>query len=185
MSQQTVPNPTPESNAFLGYAPAVYVGTYAKYNSGNLGGRWVNLELWAGDRAGFLAHCAEIHSDESDSEFMFQDFQNFPREFYGESSLPEALFAWLDLDEDERELLARYQDATGDSDAALEQARDAFSGTYGSGADAAEEMATECGNIPKNFPNWIVIDWEATWNCNLRHDYSTSEHDGKLWLFHH
>jgi antirestriction protein len=34
-------------------------------------------------------------------------------------------------------------------------------------------------------PTWIVIDWEATWNRNLRHDYSTSEHDGKIWLFHH
>jgi antirestriction protein len=185
MSAETIPTTTAASNDFLSYAPAVYVGTYGKYNNGNLGGRWVNLDLWAGDRDGFLAHCAEIHSDESDPEIMFQDFQNFPREFYGESNLSEALFAWLELDDNDRELLARYQDAVGDRDATIEDAREHYSGTYDSGADAAEQMAEDCGYVSKDLPTWIVIDWEATWNRNLRHDYSTSEHDGKIWLFHH
>ena len=185
MSASSTTTKTTTGATFLDYAPAVYVGTYAKYNAGNLSGAWVNLETFAGDRDGFIAHCAGIHADETDPELMFQDFQNFPREFYGESDLPEALFTWLDLDENDRELLARYQDAVGDKDADIDTARDHYAGTYDSGADAAEEIATECGTIPKDFPSWVVIDWEATWNCNLRHDYATSEHDGKIWLFHH
>lgn len=185
MSAETIPTTTDNSNDFLAYAPAVYVGTYGKYNSGSIAGRWVNLDLWAGDRDGFLAHCAEIHADESDPEFMFQDFQNFPREFYGESYLPEALFAWLELNENDRELLASYQDAVGDRDADIDTARDHFAGTYDSGADAAEEIAKETGAVPDDLPCWLVIDWKATWECNLRHDYATSEHDGKIWLFHH
>jgi len=170
--------------------PAVYVGTYSKYNRGSLGGRWVDLEQFAGDRAGFLAHCAEIHADEHDPELMFQDFQGFPREFYGESCLPERLFEWLEMSEDDRELLARYIDATGDDDAELSDAQDHYAGTYGSGAEYAESLAEDLGIIQtgmtKNMPDWLVhcIDWDRAWECELRFDYSTSEHDGQLWIFH-
>jgi antirestriction protein len=163
----------------------VYVGTYAKYNAGSIKGEWVNLDDYAGDREGFLAKCREIHADEADPELMFQDFEGFPREFYGESGLSPSLFEWLEMDEWDRELMARYQDATGTDDATLDQARDAYSGTYDSGADAARRMAEDLGEVPKDLPAWIVIDWEASWNCNLRHDYSTStDDDGRLWLFH-
>lgn len=170
----------------MDYAPSVYVGTYAKYNAGSIGGEWVNLEGFAGDRAGFLAKCAEIHADEADPELMFQDFQNFPRGFYSESELPEALFEWLDLDEQDRELLTRYQDAIGDNDATIDDARDRFSGTANSVAEFAEQIAEDCGEIPKDIPAWIVIDWESSWNCNLRFDYSTSEAEhGTIYFFHH
>jgi hypothetical protein len=73
----------------------------------------------------------------------------------------------------------------GDKDADIDTARDHFAGTYDSGADAAEQMAEETGAVPKDFPTWICIDWESTWECNLRHDYATSEHEGKIWLFNH
>ena len=34
--------------------------------------------------------------------------------------------------------------------------------------------------------SWIVIDWEATWNCNLRYDFSVIEYsDGVLILHNH
>ena len=33
---------------------------------------------------------------------------------------------------------------------------------------------------------WIVIDWQATWDCNLRHDFSVIEYsDGVLILHNH
>jgi antirestriction protein len=164
--------------------PAVYVGTYSKYNRGSLGGRWVELEQFAGDREAFLAHCAEIHADEHEPEFMFQDFQGFPRDFYGESCLPERLFAWLTMSDDERELVARYIDATGFDDAELSDAQDHYAGTYRDGADFAASMAEEWGCIPKDLPAWISIDWEHSWEGGLRFDYSTSEHNGETWFFH-
>ena len=81
------------------HEPAVYVGTYEKYNNGSIGGGWMSLE--GHDKESFYAACAELHSDESDPEFMFQDFQNFPREFYGESGLAAEIWDWLELDEDD------------------------------------------------------------------------------------
>jgi antirestriction protein len=62
--------------------PKVYVGTYAKYNNGDLTGEWVDLTNFS-NKEDFLEYCAELHSDESDPEFMFQDYENFPREYYG------------------------------------------------------------------------------------------------------
>src|SRR5690349_16831915 len=55
-------------------APRVYVGTYAKYNNGSIAGAWLDLEDYA-DKDSFLAACAELHKDEDDPEFMFQDFE--------------------------------------------------------------------------------------------------------------
>lgn len=164
--------------------PAVYVGTYGKYNNGSIAGKWVDLEQFAGDREGFLAHCAEIHKGEHDPEFMFQDYQRFPERFYGESCLPDALFAWLELDEQDREMLERYIDATGDDSADIRDAQDHYAGTYSTGADFAEAIAEELGIVPKDFPSWIAIDWERTWEGGLRFDYSTSEHNGEIWFFH-
>ena len=164
--------------------PRVYVGTYGKYNRGSLGGSWVDLERFAGDRDAFLAYCAEIHKDEHDPEIMFQDFQGFPQEFYGESCLPERLFEWLEMTEDDRDLLARYVDATGAAGAELRDAQDRYAGTYRDGAEFAAAMAEEWGDIPKDLPAWIAIDWEHSWEGGLRFDYSTSEHNGETWFFH-
>lgn len=167
-------------------SPRVYVGTYGKYNNGNLAGQWLELEDFAGDREGFLARCAQIHKDEHDPEFMFQDFEGFPREFYGESSLGDGLWEWLELDEDDREILAAYVDATGDESVDIRAARDHYVGTYTTGAEFAEQTAEECAELGSALPAWLrhCIDWERAWECELRHDYTTSERDGGLFIFH-
>lgn len=121
----------------------IYVGTYAKYNSGSIAGAWLDLEDYA-DRDAFLVACAELHKDEEDPEFMFQDFEGFPRAFYSESSIPDELWDWLQLDEDDRELLAAYQEAVDES-ATIEQARDAFSGIFDSEADFAADWFEQTG----------------------------------------
>ncbi len=161
----------------------IYCGTYAKYNRGSIQGAWIDLADH-NDKESFLAACAELHADESAPEFMFQDFEGFPRRFYSESSVPEALWDWLALDEDDRDLLSAYIEATSaDATATIDDARDAFAGHYDSGADFAEDIAEETGAVPKDFPTWIVIDWEATWSCNLRFDYVEQEHNGKTYFF--
>lgn len=79
--------------------PKVYVGTYAKYNNGDLTGEWVILSDFI-DYDDFLEHCAEIHSDEDDTEFMFQDYEGFPAEYYNESGLKPELWDYLATIED-------------------------------------------------------------------------------------
>lgn len=65
---------------------AVFCGTYKKYNSGGLGGAWINLADYSSAKE-FYAKCAEIHKDELVPEFMFQDVENLPTELYCEDSI--------------------------------------------------------------------------------------------------
>lgn len=51
----------------------------------------------------------------------------------------------------------------------VEYVRDAYQGTYNSEADFAEEFTEEVyGEVPVH----LVVDWEATWKCNLRYDFN-------------
>ena len=58
-------------------SPALYCGTYGKYNEGNLRGMWVDLSTFDYYEE-FEAFCFAIHADEADPEIMFQDFDNMP-----------------------------------------------------------------------------------------------------------
>ena len=55
----------------------VYVGTYAKYNNGSLFGAWLDLSDYS-DKEEFYEACRELHKDEEDAEYMFQDWENVP-----------------------------------------------------------------------------------------------------------
>lgn len=66
--------------------PAVYVGTYHKYNCGSIFGMWFDLTTFA-DYDEFCAVCRFLHRDESDPELMAQDYENFPEEWYTEGGV--------------------------------------------------------------------------------------------------
>ena len=57
--------------------------------------------------------------------------------------------------------------------------RDAYQGQYESGAEFAQQMAEDCGDVPRNMSSWIEIDWKASWD-NLSFDYFESE-DGYIF----
>ena len=84
--------------------PAVYVGTYGKYNDGSIQGKWMYLDDYV-SYDDFIKDALELHKDEEDPELMFQDFEGFPKRYHGESSLDKDLWDWIALDEDDRELL--------------------------------------------------------------------------------
>ena len=73
----------------------IYVGTYAKYNNGTLQGEWVSLSNFY-DLDGFLEYCAEIHEDEEEPEYMFQDWENIPEELIDEGHLDSNFFELRD-----------------------------------------------------------------------------------------
>jgi hypothetical protein len=50
----------------------------------------------------------------------------------------------------------------------LDRFEDSYVGEYRSGAAFAEEM---CGDMV-DVPSYIIIDWESTWECGLRYDYT-------------
>ena len=57
--------------------------------------------------------------------------------------------------------------------------RDAYMGCYESGAEFAQSIAEDCGDVPRDMPSWIEIDWKASWD-NLSFDYFESE-DGHIF----
>lgn len=70
---------------------AVYCGTYKKYNEGSLDGGRLHLGRYQ-NGAAFLEACKKLHADESDPEFMYQDFEYLPDEFYSESCIYPEVF---------------------------------------------------------------------------------------------
>jgi len=138
--------------------PAVYCGTYAKYNNGSLFGEWVDLTQFT-DTSDFYAFCAELHKDEEDPEFMFQDYENFPASLYCESAVTDGLYDWINMDSDDQELLAAAIDCFGDI--TLEQAQGAYYGQYDSDEDFAQSLAEETGAINDDLQwPYTCIDWE-------------------------
>ncbi len=79
--------------------PKVYVGTYAKYASGSIDGKWVDLTDFDNEDD-FLEKCREIHSDEEDPELMFQDYEGFPSKYYSESHIDPEVWDYIEKIED-------------------------------------------------------------------------------------
>ena len=51
---------------------------------------------------------------------------------------------------------------------------DAYQGKWNSGAEFAQNLAEDCGEVPTNMSSWIEIDWKASWD-NLSYDYFESD----------
>ena len=57
--------------------------------------------------------------------------------------------------------------------------RDSYYGQYENGAQFAQNLAEDCGDVPRGMSSWIEIDWEASWE-NLTYDYVESN-DGHIF----
>lgn len=165
--------------------PSIYVGTYSKYNAGSLYGMWVDLTSFE-DYDEFEKFCRELHIDEDDPEFMIQDFEHFPKVWYHESGLPtavefERIQAFAELDEDDREAYEIFLE-NFNAEASVDDFRERYVGNYGSGADFAEQLVEDCGDL-ENVPDWLqcCIDWEAVWR-NLETGGSYSEYNGHIFI---
>lgn len=156
----------------------VYVGTYGKYNSGSLFGAWLNLSDYA-DKEDFYEACRELHKDEEDAEFMFQDWENIPDELISESWISgnffelrdaveqlghtdqEAFFVWGEYDyidfnkEDAYDLVNRFKDS--------------YVGKYDNEEDFAYKTVEGCCDIPEFVKTYF--DYEKFARDLFRCDY--------------
>jgi antirestriction protein len=161
----------------------IYVGTYAKYNAGSIAGAWLDCEKFS-DKADFLEACRALHHDEPDPELMFQDYEGFPKAFYSESAIDERLWEWLELDEDNREIISIYLDNVNDK-APVYDAGNAFMGKADNKADfAAQWLEDTCGleGVPKHLENYIDFDAYAR-DMELGGDICFVRHEGEVWAF--
>lgn len=136
----------------------IYVGTYAKYNNGSLYGKWLDLEDYA-DYDDFIEACKDLHSDEDDPEFQFQDWEGVPEGTVSECTVDEDLWDFLKLDQPDREMVEAYMKGTQESlSYALEHAEACFLGRWGSMTDYAYDIFTEAA--PEGYPFSNYIDFE-------------------------
>jgi antirestriction protein len=161
----------------------VYVGTYGKYAAGSIKGAWLNLEDYA-DKEEFLTACRVLHADESDPELMFQDYEGFPSGFYSESCIDGDLWDWMELDDEDRDMLEAYQRCMDDK-ATIEDARYAYCGKYDSERDFAESWHDEIGDIdacPKSLR--FHIDWDSVVvDMKASGDFMFHRMNGDVYVF--
>ena len=141
---------------------SVYVGTYGKYNNGNLFGEWISLAHF-GSKDEFYQHCIELHDDEKDPEFMFQDYECIPLDMVSESWVSGAFWDIPDLlSETEFEAFFDYcgniYHGTIKDNSELFQATESYHEKYRGGCykdmkEYADELFFECYdvNIPEHY----------------------------------
>lgn len=164
--------------------PAVYCGTYNKYNCGSLQGMWIDLTSFY-DYDEFVEFCQRLHADEDDPELMFTDFENFPRAWYSESLIDEETFDKIieysseDLDEDEIEAFAEYlEDYPNDT---IKDFQDKVVGAFYTDIECAKFIAEydeRFHQIPQEFRS--CIEYGRLWDSLYRFSYTKY---GNLYLY--
>lgn len=164
-------------------APRIYVGTFGKYNNGSIEGAWMDLEDYS-DAETFEQACQELHGP-GEHEFMYQDWEGIPASMIGESHLSADFWEWVDLDDQDKVLLAVYRDHV-DQSGTLEQAQDAYAGQAASPEDWAGDYLEETGalaEVPEHLRNYIDFASyarDAGYNGMVFAEVSY----GEVWVFH-
>lgn len=149
---------------------SVYVGTYGKYNNGSISGKWLDLTDY-GNKEEFEKACGELHKDESDPEFMFQDFQYIPDTLVSESWISPKVWDLIEmakgLDDTEAEAFETFINIFGydldedDPAELLEGFRERYQGEYDSEQEFAHELAGECCPEIETSPFGMYFDYGA------------------------
>lgn len=140
--------------------PSLYVGTYAKYNNGSIFGAWLDLTDYP-DVDDFYKACKELHNDETDPEFMFQDFENFPKSLYSESGNLDSIYEYINF-VDESYLSVEVINAGVELAIPLDKLEDAYYGQFDNDTDLAYDYIESTGflqGVPDTITNYF--DYEA------------------------
>ena len=149
--------------------PRIYVGTYAKYNAGNLDGRWLEMRDFENAEDFYLAARA-LHSDEPDPELMFADTENIPARMISESYLSDAFFDWMELSPREREVVEVYCENVYDREDRFDWILENCLGVYDDKADWAEEFLLSTHMVPESLVGYVDYDKyarDAEWNGDM------------------
>ena len=125
--------------------PSVYCGTYGKYNDGNLSGQWIDLTTFS-DYDEFRNYCYALHADEEDPELMFQDYENFPSDYYdecmGEDEF-DKIQRYVEMcEKHKQEAVDAYLSLTCGDD--LDGFEEAYQGEWDSEEDFAQQLVEDC-----------------------------------------
>lgn len=157
--------------------PAIYVGTYGKYNSGSIAGGWVYLDEFD-SKADFLRYCTQqLHADERDAELMFQDYENIPVGFVSEYHISDEFWDFLALDGDYDMKLA-IANAIGNPQDAMSVLENGDYRLF-PGCDSVEDIVYEyldegvMQTNPENYFDYERFGRECSWDGPMSDDYES------------
>jgi len=160
----------------------VYVGTYAKYNDGNLFGKWLDLEDYT-DLDEFYEACAGIHTDEEDPELMFQDWEGVPDGMVSECSIDPKCWDLIEAyDKFGEEEVSAYYACFGEWSASDFEER--YRGEFSSWESMAEDLLEETGQlneIPESLRYYFDYEKYAR---DIRLSGDLVEHNGHFFWSH-
>ena len=167
------------------YSPALYCGTYGKYNSGNLRGMWVDLSTFD-YYEDFVNFCNAIHADEEEPELMYQDGENIPDSLCSESMGEEEfnnLLKYCELcDEYNVSAVDDFLEIFSPED--LDMMYESYVGVYDSKEDFAREIVSDCYDIEKMMGDLACyFDYEAFARDLFMCDYHFGSHGTVLRTF--
>ena len=115
----------------------------------------------------------ELVDDGNELEVL-EDFIEEHGESYFQSYVEDYLQAIEDYDE---QVVEDFIEIFGVC--SISSLSDAYQGKWDSGAEFAQNLAEDCGDVPRGMSSWIEIDWKASWD-NLDYDYVEST-DGHIF----
>lgn len=157
----------------------IFVGTYAKYNNGDLSGEWLDIADYSCSDE-ILEAMKAAHEDEQDPEFMLQDIEGDAQKLGVDESMSledwEEVYEALEAINNSHlnfDAIVAYADNYGEpiTQSLIENAEEAYQGYFDSDEDFARELAEDLGCINNNvyWPH-TCIDWE--WAAReLMYDY--------------
>lgn len=166
-------------------SPALYCGTYGKYNEGNFSGMWVNISTFD-SYDDFVNFCKAIHADEENPEIMLQDGENIPdslcNERMGEEEF-EKIMEYCELCDDYGvEAVGDFLEFYSPDD--LDRMHDAYAGVYDSEEDFAEKIVSDCYDIENMMGDLACyFDYEALARDLFISDYYFGSHGTVLRTF--
>lgn len=138
-------------------SPAIYVGTYEKYNNGSIFGKWLKLNDYD-NTAEFYNACKELHKDEEDPELMFQDYEGFPRSLYFECGGIDEIYEYLNFIHDhniDADAFEAYVELGNDLSFCIQNFEEAYQGAWGSDREFCEQLFDEINFVPDHLANYI------------------------------
>jgi antirestriction protein len=159
----------------------IYVGTYKKYNEGNLFGKWLDLDDYSNFEQ-LKEEMYNLHIDEEDPEFMIQDWEcnniinSF--EFINESFISDEIYHIINIITESNiseEVLESYiscNSSLKNINEIIEEIEECYVGEFQNDIEFVQSLLEETGEIPSNLPNYIYIDWERT-TRDIMMDYTT------------
>jgi hypothetical protein len=106
----------------------------------------------------------------NENGYPLHDIQEFIEAYGAEAYSDGHYVTWCELTEDgqDNDAIAAYVDEAGID--GIGGFVDAFRGEYDSEAEFAEQWYTDIYSFEA--PDGIVVDWQATWDTNLKYDFT-------------